>query len=262
MAEGRVRYECRDRIGHIVFDRPEKLNAFDDDMVRQLAEAVRTLDADEEALVGILSGEGRAFSSGADVFQRQLRPEEERQRLGGLQPRDADVLRVFSDSIHWKPMVAAVHGYALGLALGLVLECELVVATEDARFQVTEISRGIGAARFVSLMQFRGAGALATDVGLTGRYFTGKEAAEAGLINRAVPAGRHLEVAEELATQMAQNPPLSVRATVRARRWYVEQLKREAEHQMAPWRLHLTEDFRESARAFAEGRPPNPYLGR
>jgi enoyl-CoA hydratase/carnithine racemase len=262
VTERLIKYECRDRIGHIVFNRPQKLNAFNDEMVTQLASAVRDFDADDRALVGILSGAGRAFSSGADVFQRQLRSEEETERLGGLQPRDADVLRVLSDTRNWKPMIAAVHGYALGLALGLALECEVIVADEDAQFQVTEVARGIGAARFVSLMHFRGAGSLANDVGLTGRHFTGAEAAEAGLINRAVPTGRHREVAEVIAQQMAQNPPLSVRATVRVRRWYVEQLKREAEHHMAPWQLHLTEDFRESARAFAEGRPPNPYLGR
>jgi enoyl-CoA hydratase/carnithine racemase len=76
------------------------------------------------------------------------------------------------------------------------------------------------------------------------------------------PEGRHLEVAHELAAAVAKNPPLSVRAAVRTRRWYMDQLEREVTMQTAPLKLYLSEDFQEAARAFAEKRQPGPFKGR
>ena len=84
----------------------------------------------------------------------------------------------------------------------------------------------------------------------------------AGIINRVAPAGGHLEVAREFAAEIAKNPPLSVRATVRTRRWYMDQLGREVAMQTAPLKLYLSEDFHEAARAFAEKRQPGPFKGR
>jgi enoyl-CoA hydratase/carnithine racemase len=103
----------------------------------------------------------------------------------------------------------------MGLALGIVLECDLIVAAARTKFQVTETSRGLGGAKYWALLNFRGAAAFATEVTLTGRFFTAEEALAAGIINRVAPEGRHLEVAYELAAEVAKNPPLSVRATVR-----------------------------------------------
>jgi len=99
-------------------------------------------------------------------------------------------------------------------------------------------------------------------VALTGRFFTAEEAFAAGLINRVAPEGKHLEAARDLAAEVAKNPPLSVRATVRTRRWYMEQIEREVIMQTAPLKLYLSEDFREAARAFAEKRKPGPFKGR
>jgi enoyl-CoA hydratase/carnithine racemase len=99
-------------------------------------------------------------------------------------------------------------------------------------------------------------------VALTGRFFTAEEALAAGVINRVAPRGTYLDAARELAQAVCQNPPLSVRATVRSRRWYMDQLGREIVMQMAPLKLYLTEDFQEAARAFTEKRPPAPFKGR
>ena len=83
--ENFVLYECADRIATISLNRPEKLNAVSDEVVEQLAAALRRFDLDPEAEVAILTGKGRAFSSGADVHQRQLRSREEFEKLGGPQ---------------------------------------------------------------------------------------------------------------------------------------------------------------------------------
>jgi enoyl-CoA hydratase/carnithine racemase len=257
-----VDYQCRDKIAVLTLNRPEKLNAFNDELVRQLAEALRRFDLDPEAEVAVLCGKGRAFSSGADVQQRQLRRREEFEALGGPQGWGANSADLFTRAVNWKPVVAAPHGYVMGLALGIVLESDLVVAEAGTRFQITETSRGLGASRYWALMHFRGAAAFAEEAALLGRFFTAEEALAAGIINRVAPAGRHLEAACELAAAVAKNPPLSVRATVRTRRWYLERLTREVAMQTAPLKLYLSEDFREAARAFAEKRAPGPFKGR
>lgn len=257
-----VLYSSQDRIATLTLNRPDKLNAFDDDQVIRLRNALRRVDADHAVEVVIITGAGRAFSSGADVHQRQLRKREELERYGGPQAPGANAGELLTRSVNWKPVIAAVHGYAMGLALGLVLECDLVVAEAGTRFQITEVSRGLGGARHWGLMQLRGGGALANEVALTGRFFTAEEALAAGLINRVASAGEYLAVAKELAGKILENPPLSVRATVRTRRWYTELMSREITMQMQPLKLHLTEDFHEAARAFADKRPHAPFRGR
>ena len=257
-----VEYDCRDQIATLTLNRPHRLNAFSDELVRHLMEALRRFDLDPEAQVAIICGKGRAFSSGADVHQRQLRKREEFEALGGPQGWGANSGDLLTRSVNWKPVIAAPHGYAMGLALGIVLECDLIVAEAETKFQVTETSRGLGGAKYWALLNFRGGAAFANEVALTGRFFTAEEALAAGIINRVAPEGQHLQVAQELATEIAKNPPLSVRATVRTRRWYMDQLEREVTMQTAPLKLYLSEDFREAARAFAEKRQPGPFKGR
>jgi enoyl-CoA hydratase/carnithine racemase len=257
-----VEYACVDKIATITLNRPDKLNAVSDDVVIALAEALHRFDLDPEAEVAILNGRGRAFCSGADVRQRQLRSRDEFEKLGGPQGWGANSADLLTRAVNWKPVIAAVHGYVLGLGLGLTLECDLIVAAEGTRLQLTETSRGLGASRYWALFHFRGAGAFGDEIALTGRFFTAEEAFKAGIVNRLAPADKHLEVARELAMQVAKNPPLSVRSTVRTRRWYLERLTREAQFIATPFKLYLTEDFHEAALAFAEKRPPRPFKGR
>jgi enoyl-CoA hydratase/carnithine racemase len=110
-------------------------------------------------------------------------------------------------------------------------------------------------------LHFR-SGAFADEIALTGRYFTAEEALTRGVINRVAPTGTVMEAANALANEVAANPPLSVRATVRTRRWRLGQVVREAAFQQAPMRLYLTEDFHEAALAFKEKRKPNKFRGR
>ena len=257
-----VDYERNGAIVTLTLNRPEKLNAFSDELVGVLGEALHRFDMDDEAEVAILHGNGRAFSSGADVHQRQLRSREEFLKLGGPQGRGTHSADLLTKAVNWKPVIAAPHGYVLGLSVGIVLECDLIVAEEGTRFQITETSRGLGAGKYWGLMHFRGGGAFTMEAALTGRFFTAEEALKANLINRVSPKGRHLEMARELAEEVIKNPPLSVRSTVRLRRWYMDRLSREIMHQTAPERLYLTEDFHEAARAFTEKRKPARYKGR
>ncbi len=257
-----VTYERSDAVAVLRLNRPDKLNAFSDDMVRALGEAIRRFDTDGEANVAIICGNGRAFSSGADVNQRQLRPREELERYGGPQAHGARAGELFVESVNWKPIITVVHGYVLGLAVGLMLDSDLTVAEAGTRMQVTEVSRGLGGARYWATMQFCNAAAFGTELALTGRYFTAEEAFEHGLVNRLAEPGTGFDVALELARQVASNPPLSVRSAVRTRRWHLKRIIEEADMQQSALKLYLTDDFAEAAKARAERRDPSPFQGR
>ena len=137
-----VGYSCRHGIAEIVLNRPDKLNAISDELTVALREALRAFDSDGDARVGIIHGRGKAFSTGADVKQRQMRTRTEFERYGGPQHPDAHAGDLITRSVNCKPLIAAVHGYVLGLALGIALECELVVAETGTRFQITETPVG------------------------------------------------------------------------------------------------------------------------
>jgi enoyl-CoA hydratase/carnithine racemase len=257
-----VEYAVRDRIATITLNRPARLNAFNDELARQALAVMHRFDIDPEADVAIIHGNGRAFSSGADVQQRQLRSREEFDKHGGPQARGANAGDLLIDAVNWKPVIAAVHGYVLGLALGLALECDLIVAEEGTKFQVTEAPRGLSAAKYWALLHFRGGGSFATQVSLTGRFFTAEEALAVNIVDQVVPRGEHVEAARVLAATIAKNPPLGVRSTVRLRRYQLRQVQQEANLHVNLAKLHLSEDFHEAARAFVEKRPAGPFKGR
>ena len=257
-----VHYQVQNQVAIISLNRPRKLNAFSDELVYALGEALNRFDTDDGANVAIIHGNGRAFSSGADVHQRQLRSREEFLKLGGPQGRGSNSGDLFIKSVNWKPIITAPQGYVLGLAFGIILESDLIVAEEGTRIQLTETSRGLGGSKYWRLMQYRGGSTLSTEIALTGRFFTAEEGHNAGIIDRVAPKGKHLEAALELAQQINNNPPLSVRATVRTRRLEMERIGREAQSQLNALKLFLTEDFHEAAKAFTEKRKPNEFKGR
>jgi enoyl-CoA hydratase/carnithine racemase len=250
-----VTYEQRGGIGYITLNRPEVLNALNDEILKQLRDTMFRLDADPDAMVGIISGAGTSFSSGADIRQRQLRPKEELAKLGGPQGRGAHIEEIMQGFTNWKPVIAAVHGYAVGGGLHIALMCEMIVAEEGAKFFIPELKRGLWVANFWYLLSHRAGGGFATDVCMTGRIWTAAEGLQRGAVDRLAPPGERLKVAEELAAVMMANPPLAVREAVEIRRGAMQEIELKSRLQRHR-QLHLTEDFRESAMAFAEKRRP------
>jgi enoyl-CoA hydratase/carnithine racemase len=262
-AEGEaVLYDCSERVAAITLNRPAKLNAFNDEMVAQLARCLLRFDRDADAEVAILAGNGRAFSAGVDVGQEHSLSDEELRRLRDPMAPGTPFGDLLLRSESWKPVIAAVQGYALGMALGLVLKCDLIVAEAGTRFQVTETARGLGGYRHWALLSWRGAGALGDEVCLTGRFFSAEECHAAGILAHLATTGESRTVAREIARQIAEHPPLSIRETVRVQRWHLARFIDEVAFQTEPIRLHLTEDFREATQAFAEKRKPNRFNGR
>jgi enoyl-CoA hydratase/carnithine racemase len=205
-----VLYEVRDRIAFMSFNRPEKHNALRDEDIASLVDALQRFDVDDEADVAILHGEGRSFSSGGDVNDRLQRSMDE----GSTSERTTEYA-AFTHCTNWKPVIAAVHGYCLGHALGTALYCDHLVAANDAVFEVTEIKLGLPTAHFIPRL---GRPAFATEVAMTGRRFTAAEAFDAGIVTRLVEERAHLAAAEELARQLLAHPQWALRQNVRVRR--------------------------------------------
>ncbi|PYN43782.1 MAG: enoyl-CoA hydratase [Candidatus Rokuibacteriota bacterium] len=248
-----VRYESKGAVCHIILNRPEKLNAANDQLVEDVNDALFEFDADAELKVAILSGAGRAFCSGADVQQRQLRTREELKRLGGPAGRRSRE-NGLADAVNWKPVIAAVHGYALGLGYSLSQSCDLIVAAEGTKFQIREVQRGLASGQPWVATWFWTGSRFANEVALTGRMFTAEEALRHGMVNRVVPPAEMISTAEALAAEILENPPLAVRANVRVMRWFVNEMQRQSRYYTQGLALHLSDDFQESARAFVEKR--------
>jgi enoyl-CoA hydratase/carnithine racemase len=204
-----VDYEVRDEIAYLSFNRREKHNALRDEDIAALVDAMRRLDADGTARAGIVFGQGTSFSSGADVKERLQRSIDERSISGRTSEGDA-----FTDCVNWKPVVAAVHGYCLGHALGTALQCDHLVATCEAKFQVTETKLGLP---MTGLLARLGSPAFGLDVLMTGRVFTASEAYTGGMVTRLVDEDA-VSAAEELVRQILENPDWVVGETVRIRR--------------------------------------------
>ena len=253
MTEDQVTYRVENRIAYITLNRPEALNAVDAPMHQHLLAVLRRFDLDDEAWVAILSGEGRSFCAGADIKRRMHEStEQERLLTWSLTPPEGFLGRC----VNWKPVIAAVHGHCLGLALRLVMQCEAIVATEDALFGATETLMGLPGSTVWSGLQCFMPSKVATEMLLTGESQPAEVLYRMGMINRLVPSGTHLDSAADLAHRFMKAPPLTVRANVRITRMLSVQLAEQALLYTTPLRLHMTQDFAEAARAFVEKRSP------
>ena len=238
-----IEYEPANEVSYITLNRPAKLNAVTDEMVFELRAALERFDDDPDAKIAILRGSGRSFCSGADVIARQSRKPEEVARLGGLHARGASIHSVMSDFVRWKPVIAQVHGYAIGAGLGLALQCDLIVAASDAKFQITEVPRGLDGVRLWRMVAARTCLGFADDVSITGRYWSGEEAFTRGMVCRACPEDELSVTAAQLAAQIIANPGSSVRSLVRARRWLMEEIALDARLRRREG-LELSDEFR------------------
>ncbi|MQX46080.1 enoyl-CoA hydratase [Sinorhizobium medicae] len=189
--------ETRGRVGLITLNRPQALNALNAAVMRDLHEALNAFDADKGVGAIVLTGSEKAFAAGADVKEMQALDFVEGYLgdfLGGWE-RVADAR---------KPMIAAVSGYALGGGCELAMMCDLIIASETAKFGQPEITLGVIPGMGGSQRLTRAIGkAKAMDLILTGRMMDAAEAERSGLVSRVVAPDRLLEEALGAAEKIA-----------------------------------------------------------
>ncbi len=239
-----------ERLGRVLLarlDRDAKLNAMDHAMTLGLDAAMNQLEDDAELWVGVLTGNGRAFSAGSDLAD----PDRNSTARGGPYGLIRRQRR--------KPLIAAVDGIAYGGGFEMVLACDLVVASRRARFALPEVKRGL-LALYGGV--FRGARALplnlARELVLTGEPITAERAHALGLVNRLVEDGAALAEALALADTVCANSPVAVRESLgivnqanEASDALAWQLSAEAAA-----RVRASEDSREGIAAFLDKRAP------
>ena len=201
----RVLVEVESPIATVTLNRPRVLNALNPELIAELGEALSRLDADESVRAAVLTGGPKVFAAGADIGDMADRsPIEQllRDQTGRWGP-----ITAFK-----KPLIAAVNGYALGGGCELALMCDLIVAGDSARIGQPEINLGIIPGAGGTQRWPRTVGKyVAMEVNLTGQPLTADRAYQLGLVNRVVPPEVTIEVAKQLARELAEKPPLAVR---------------------------------------------------
>jgi enoyl-CoA hydratase len=256
-----VIYESRDGIAHIRLNRPHRLNAMVPQLMQDLHAALQAATQDPAVRVVILSGEGRAFCAGDDL-------KESAKGHGGVAEVREFVNEIQQVAIDMntirKPIIGAIHGYAVGGGCEVALGCDLVVAAEDAQFGFPETGVALFVTGGVTHFLPRAVGlAKAKELIMTGEFFDGREAQRLGLVNRAVPKEQVLTVAEELARKLMEKAPISIALTKVALEAGVQSdlATAMALETASTITCFMTEDAKEGARAFVEKRAPR-YSGR
>lgn len=256
---GRVHLEVDGAIAVLTNDNPDKHNAFDDDMDAQLFAALGELVGRNDVRAVIWRGEGRSWSSGRDVgaiggHQVELSHHE-------LMSRGHRGIQQLWD-LH-APVIAAIHGWAIGASFQRALLCDLRICSPDARFMLPEVGHGVipDTGGVGVLYEMVGPG-LTADLVLTGRPLTADEALAHGIVSRIVPREELDATAREMAERIAAAPT----ATVKMARRILGHLSRPdirssmAEELIAQTYLSRSDDTAERRAAAAEGRPPR-YTG-
>jgi enoyl-CoA hydratase len=242
--------EVSDGVAVITINRPEARNAVNGEVARGIAGAISELDASKDVQVLVLTGAGGTFSAGMDLkgFLSGDSPAFGEGGFGGIVQRPPV-----------KPVIAAVEGYALAGGFELVLACDLVVASEAAKFGLPEVRRSLvaGAGGLLRLPR-RIPYHVAMEIALTGEHYPAERLYAAGLVNRLVPAGQALDAARELAGRIALGGPLALIATKRviieSADWPSDEAFQRQGEIITP--VFTSADAREGAMAFAEKRPP------
>ncbi|WP_163340553.1 enoyl-CoA hydratase-related protein [Desulfopila sp. IMCC35008] len=248
-----MKTERKGNVGIVTFNRPEAMNALNEQVEMEVTNALMEFDADDSIGCMILAGGDKAFCAGADLkwiasqdFESSYRTD-----LAAYMDKVAELR---------KPVIAAVRGYAFGGGTEISLMCDIIIADATTKFGLTEVTLGVipgggGPARLSSAV----GKAKAMYYVLTGKPFGAEEAERIGMITKAVEDGKHLDEAMKIATVIANNPRLAVLAGK-------ESVNQQAETPLIPGLKHArrlfhglfsTPDQKEGMTAFAEKRKPN-----
>jgi enoyl-CoA hydratase len=236
----------------ITLNRPQTLNALSDAVMGALDDELTSLESDAAVRCVVLRGSGRAFAAGADVGA--MAKEGAAELLAGGQLDRWERVRRFE-----KPLIAAVHGFCLGGGCELAESCDIVIAAEDARFGLPEVSLGIIPGAGGTQLTPRAVGkSLAMEMVLAGRFLSADEALAHGLCSRVVAHEALRDEAVALAAAIASRPAIAVRLAKRAIvEAFETSLAQGVEHERTAFKTAFaSEDAHEGIQAFVEKRPP------
>jgi enoyl-CoA hydratase len=242
--------ETQNRVGLVRLNRPQALNALNALLMEELMEALEAFDADPQIGCIVITGSERAFAAGADI--KEMADASAVDMLVSDHISRFDRLRQVK-----KPVIAAVSGWCLGGGNELVMSCDMVVASESARFGQPEINIGVipGAGGTQRLTKAVGK-AVAMEMVLNNRTLTAEDALHYGLVNRVVPVERYLEEALDLAAQIAERAPLAVRLGKEAVNHAFESFLSDGlkDERRSFYLLFASQDQKEGMSAFVEKR--------
>jgi enoyl-CoA hydratase/carnithine racemase len=260
MVFNKITLEVSDGIACVTFRNPGKLNAWDGQMLHELKSATGTIARDDHVRVAILTGEGKAFSVGADLNWFTPDVPTHQFRLQAIEAHD-----VF-DSIEnmEKPVIAAINGTCVGGGLEMALSCDLRVAADTARFGFPEVNAGIipGSGGCSRLTRIVGVG-FAKELVMTGELISAAQAKKMRLLNAVVPADQVLAKAKEFAEKMMKSGPLAVGMAKQIinTALSVDSATGRTLERLGQSVLLTTADAKEGFSAFRQKRPPK-FTGR
>lgn len=210
----KVVYEKKDRIAYITLNRPEAMNALDDELNKELWDIWNDFNRDGDVEAAIVTGAGKAFCTGADL--KTFIPKWEHATMLDIRNNVATGIGGgITRGQHkiTKPIIAAVNGYAIGGGFELALASDIRIASERAKFGVFEVRYGLhqGDGGLVRLVGIAGV-ATALDLTLTGREVSAEEAFRLGLVNKVVPHERLIPTSEEYAKMILANSQQAIRS--------------------------------------------------
>lgn len=245
--------ETHDKVGLVRLNRPQARNALNSTLLNELGEALHVFDEDPGIGAMVITGDEKAFAGGADI--KEIVDADAVEMLGRDFISAFDVIAKIK-----KPVIAAVSGWCLGGGNELAMTCDMIVASESARFGQPEINIGVipGAGGTQRLTRIVGK-PLAMEMVLNGRILTAEEALQRGLINRLTSTETYLEEALKLAAEVAGRAPLAVRFAKEAINHAYESFLSDglADERRSFYFLFATQDQKEGMKAFVEKRKAN-----
>lgn len=249
MSEPEVIYEIREGIGYITLNRPEKLNAINPEMRELLWDAFQDVKHNPEVRCAIVTGRGRAFSTGHDLAAMANARANEGPSTGDLYVEQSRI---------WKPIVSAINGVCLAQGCGIALGSDIRIASSEARFGWPQAKRGISSVSGPALLSQVVPRNIAFEFLFTGEFVDARKALELMLVNYVAAPEEVMPRAEEMARKIIANAPLALAAIKEAsiKGGEMGLAERVAYAQQKRDEVLQTEDAQEGVRAFAEKRLP------
>jgi len=254
-----IKYEFKDGLAQVTINRPERLNSLGMNLAEEFAALGDALIDEKRVRVVLLTGEGRAFSTGRDLKESASHTPEEADRYQLL---GMDTVTKWENLP--MPTIASINGHAFGWGMEIALACDIRLAAQEATLCFPETALGVfpGAGGTVRLPRLILPG-VAKELIYTAKRFDGKEAERIGLVNRSYPSNRLMDESTAIAEAIATNGPLGVRAAKKV----ITQTQNMSMAQAIEYSnavrmpLNFTDDFSEALVAFREKRKPN-FLGK